>query len=377
MKDREKKIENAEKAKEIEERIKKRKFPMDDLELVSEDKELGVKKPANLTRQPFLPFILSTLIPHDARPKSRKSCPSSVISNCSTDVTVTGSRGLFSDVLQVYHFFVGDLGYARMHEGIAPQFTLKQLLFAVNEIVLGNSKKSKVVPPLISHLFVAALSILTHPSAEDWVSEDDSDHSIYDTLKGDLSRLSSTLTDASWGETLIWYIDAMDRFHKSDSTKDKNAFPGYPIDMVGITGAEDAGSQEDLELDLPTGFDGYLGSADCISNKAHKILLRRDPWHLSAEELFALLRILTDDILCMKPQLSKDMVERDDKLFHLLKKKKAAESNYRKVAFAYNGPKNPKFVIKKTADGKEEKIKEEFIPTATKAEYVSTVCLMI
>lgn len=365
-----KKLEDSAKAKEIEERIKKRKFPMEDLELITEDKELGVKRPANVTKQPFLPFILSTLVPQDARPKSRKTCPGSVISNCSTDITVTGTRGLFSDVIQVYHFFVGDLGYARMYEGLVPDFKLKQLLYAVNEIVNGNAKKSKVVPPLISHLFVVALSILTQPSAEDWVSEDDADHSVYDTLKGDLTRLHSTLTDASWGETLLWYIDAMERFHTSDSTEGKNAIPGYPIDMVGAID-DDTGYQLDFEGKLPTGYDGYIGSSESTLNKAYKNLLRRDPWNLSADEIFSLLRTLTDDILCMKPKLGKDMIERDDKLFHLGKKKKAAESNYRKVGLAYNGPKNPKIIVKKTADGGEEKIKEVFKPTATKAEYVS------
>ena len=50
-----------------------------------------------------------------------------------------------------------------------PELPFSQLLHAANEIVLGNARKSKVVPPLISYLFLLALNVLTTSTAEDWV----------------------------------------------------------------------------------------------------------------------------------------------------------------------------------------------------------------
>ena len=59
-------------------------------------------------------------------------------------------------------------GYVHNHfyHDTTPEFTLKHLMYAVNEINLGNTKSSCVVPPLISHLFLAALRILTEPDDE-------------------------------------------------------------------------------------------------------------------------------------------------------------------------------------------------------------------
>ena len=71
---------------------------------------------------------------------------------------------------------------------------------------------------------------------------------------------------------------------------------------------------------------------------------------------------------------------RDEKLFELLKKKKAAESQYRKIRLAYEGPKWPRGKGKKPNDDKEKdengnlKDGQEvqvFKPTATKDEFVS------
>ena len=361
----------AKKAKEIEDRIKKRRFPMEDLKLIVEDKELGVKRPVDIARPPFLPFVLQSLLSHDERPKTKKSTPGSMVNACSTTVSA-GSRGLISDVLQLYHFFVGDVGYARMELGIVPKFTLKQLLHAVNEIVSGNARKSRAVPPLISQMFLASLSILTSPKADDWVSDDGTNLSKSESLKTDLTKLKQSLSAASWPETLMCYMNAMQNFYTSDATRGNNAWPGMPVIMEDGDD-DDMALEEEIENDLPSGYGAYVGPLGCPLNRGYIKLQRHDPWHLSADELIAALRALTDDIIAMKPSMMKEMDDRDQKLFDLLKQKKAAESQFRKIRFAYEGPKCPRNRSKKPEDGDEVKEVEKpiFKPTATEKEFVS------
>ncbi len=138
---------------------------MDDLELIAEDKELGVKRPSDVTKQPFLPFTLSALIPPDDRAPTKKTTSSTIINACSATMS-SGVRGVISDVLQIYHFFRGDVGYHHKFSSMIPEFTMKHLLYAVNEVVIGNTKKSQLVPPLISYLFFISLHILTHPEGK-------------------------------------------------------------------------------------------------------------------------------------------------------------------------------------------------------------------
>jgi hypothetical protein len=372
----------AKEAKERDDRLKRRRFPMDDLELIAEDKELGVKKPADVTKQPFLPFVLQSLVPHDARSTTKKSTPGGIISSCSTTVS-TGSRGLISDVLQVYHFFVGDIGYARMVDGIVPKFSLKQLLYAVNEVVCGNAKKSRAIPPLVCRLFLAVLSILTSPKAEDWVSDDDETiRSKFDSLKTDLTKLKQSLSASSWSETLVSYMDVMERFYTSDASKGSNTWTGYPVVMEYSEDDDDNAdhvSQEDTENDLPSGYGGYVGPTGCALNRAFLRLKRYDPWHLQADELMAALRSLTDDVLAMKPEMAKQMDDRDQKLFELLKVKKSTESHFRKIRLAYEGPKFPKANKGKKDSGTTEGNDVEkvpFKPTVSKSEFVSMILLL-
>jgi len=157
--------EAARRAKEIADRIKKRKFPMDDIELEKEDKELGVKPPSDVTRRPFLPFALTYLVPFDERPRGKKATPTSVINACTAKLS-SGTMGLISDVLSVYNFFSGDVGFSRIDPSVAPEFTMSHLLYAVNEVVNGNCKANKSVPPLLSHLVLTCLNILTKLNGE-------------------------------------------------------------------------------------------------------------------------------------------------------------------------------------------------------------------
>ena len=64
-----------------------------------------------------------------------------------------------------------------------------------------------------------------------------------------------------------------------------------------------------------------------------------------------------------------------------MKNKKAAESQFRKIRLAYEGPKFPKNKVKKPTDDKdkdgesETQEKPKFKPTATKKEFVSDICM--
>ena len=300
-------------AKELQDKIKKRRFPMEDLELIAEDKTLGVKRPADVTRPTFLPYALQSLLAHDIRPTNKKATPAAVLNACTSTLS-NGSRGMMSDTLQVYHFFVGDVGYARMFENSVPNFTLKQLLHAMNEVVIGNTKKSRVVPPLISHLFVTALSVLLSPTAEDWVSDESADHSAWDNLKADFVKLKSCLSTESWGEILSSYVSAMESFYSSESSSDPDALSGFPISMDYLhSDDEDEDviiNQCDEDAQESSGSGVYVGHDDSPMAKGYNKLLRQDPWFLSADELISLLRALTDDILAMKSALAKEMSDR-------------------------------------------------------------------
>merc|ERR1719362_1910226 len=149
------------KEKVLADKIKKRKFPMDDLELLEEDKGLGVQTPNTLLRPPFVPHILSMTLPREEGPSRLADTPSDIVTT-SQSLLTDETRGTISDVMQVYHFFRGDVGYSRNHSDVTPEFSFRQLLYAVNEIFHGNAKTAKAVPPLISHLFVTALQIVTN-----------------------------------------------------------------------------------------------------------------------------------------------------------------------------------------------------------------------
>jgi len=404
-------------AKILAERIRKRKFPMDDLELILEDKVLGVKCPEHVTKQPYLPYALSSVVPHDERPNSKTTTPNSVINMCTTNISV-GNRGLISDALQVYHFFCGDVGYNRSSP-LAPTFSLKHLMNAINEIMSGNAKRAHTLPPLICHLFVVLLRVLTSVEVTDEETEGNA-RNLH--LNNDLKKLNNCLSEISWGEMAFCYVDLMEKFYTSDASNDLNALPGHRITLDGIGGSSDdmyietAGQQTDQtltssspDLSEPDGYCGYLGGADGALHKAYVKLLRLDPCNLSADEVIALLRAMTDDVLGMDHDLSRDIAQRDEELFELCKAKKAAEYQFRKVRFAHEGPKSrgitkakkvtetskevgsgvpskdavpkemaghqpgsqisdgPEIALKK--DGNIEKEKKTFKPTATKKQF--------
>ena len=157
-----KKAEADDAARKMAERIRKRRFPMDDLALIAEDKLLGVKRPVDIARQPFMPFTLTSLTNFDDRPPTRKTTSATIANACSATMS-PGARPIISDLLQIFHFFRGDVG---LFDSSVPKFTFKNLLYATNEILIGNAKKSQFVPLLISQLFYASLKLLTNPDGK-------------------------------------------------------------------------------------------------------------------------------------------------------------------------------------------------------------------
>merc|ERR1712238_384895 len=136
------KVEKEYKKKERErlDKIRRRKFPMDDLKLIAEDKELRVK--VDTPSRPSLEL---------AMPNFPAGCRSDTIGS-----------GIMNDVIHIYHFFRGDVGWGRFNEQkllVAP-FTLEQWMECVQQISKGWSKKARMLPPLMTHLFVVTLQHL-------------------------------------------------------------------------------------------------------------------------------------------------------------------------------------------------------------------------
>ena len=160
--ERQRKEEEARKAKELADKIRRRQFPMDDLRLIEEDKELGVNPPEDVTERPSLPCLWTFSVPFEERGDEPVNTSKAMISSSRTtkDASTVGNRGLVSDLFQVYHFFTGDAGFNRVYEDAVAPFSLCNLKFAVNELVNGNARAARIVPPLISHMFVTALKFL-------------------------------------------------------------------------------------------------------------------------------------------------------------------------------------------------------------------------
>ena len=170
--------------------------------------------------------------------------------------------------------------------------------------------------------------IHTYYSENDWMSdsEDEKEKRKWKALKNDLVKLGSILDEASWGETLMCYIDLMERFNSSDATFDSNVVPGFPITLVPFDNDDDDDNDGDKKMsedkvnveesgsdntnDFVDGYFGYIGPADGAIYRGFTKLVRSDPWCLTAEELIAMLRVLTDDILAMKADMGEEFVKR-------------------------------------------------------------------
>jgi histone H1/5 len=88
------------------ERIRRRRFPMEDHKLHLEDKELNVKPPPDVTSRPHLPWFWYMTLPLDD-PARKGKTSDSVLRHSKVEKMDVATRGLVPDLLQVYHFFSG------------------------------------------------------------------------------------------------------------------------------------------------------------------------------------------------------------------------------------------------------------------------------
>ena len=399
--ERKKKKEEAEKKKKwIAEQVKRRRFPIEDTRLHSENKEWGVRPRKDVTRPPALPDTLACIIPPHLRTGDRKWSSKNACSN----VVHTGGnlselgpdrdRGLVTDVLQVWHFFCGDVGLADENYPV-PKFSVKTMFYALDEVLSGNAKAAKALPPLITHLFVTALKMLS--AAQD-ISSDAEPVDL--RLQVDLVKLAEGLNAVSWSQIFFYYVELMESYYTSDLSLGPDVLPSegkldmsYFWDHVKMDVDNDEPKSEE-----PIEYNAYIGNPNGVLAKALSKLQRQvEPWALSAEELMAMLRTLTDDILAKRPDLSEDMLGRGAKLYELQKAKRATLVKYNKVRLAYEGPKKPSRPRKADNDAKKEdavkgsagdegtgndsKVEEEdeeeekeeeekpFVPTATKKQF--------
>ena len=327
--------------------------------------------------------------------------PNAILQNSKVDGLDTGSHGLVPDLLQVYHFFRGDVHFTspnnnqndELYHPIVPPFTLQQLMFAVEQVANGNARKSRLVPPLLCHLFVTCLSILCRGGAGGG-GHDNNNNNSSSKLHQDLHHhLEPALSPSSWAEVCCLYMDAMDRYYRTDASRDPAVLPSLAIDVKYLLGVTDtavvpmtpattttttwessqpSAEQPTVDAPLPERYYGYLGDPRGALYKAQAKLFRQDPWMLTAEELMALLRALTDDILASNPSISEDIEAREEEMKELLRTKRAADAKFRKVRLGYEGPKQK---TKKVADDSKEGAddskneKEAFKPTATKKQF--------
>ncbi|GAX12095.1 hypothetical protein FisN_15Lh213 [Fistulifera solaris] len=380
------------KAKERAERLRRRRFPMEDTKLHAEDKELNVKPPADVTARPYLPYFWHATVPpnHPSRLGKTSGC---ILQASKVDGLDSGSYGLVPDLLHVYHFFRGDVHFTGPNENeyhpIVPDFTLKNLIFAVEQVLNGNARKAKLIPPLISHLFVTCLQVLFLPPDTSLVTDKNELK-----LRREIREfLNPALSPTSWAEVCSLYMDAMERFYSTDASRDPTVLPALAIDTEYLLGIKETvsipmtpaiktrksnGDAPENHV-LPEGYSAYLGDGASALNRAHRKLARQDPWYLTAEELMALLRALTEDILATNATISDDLASREEEMQELLRAKRSADAKFRKVRLAFEGPKKPRKSTSEN-DGEEnaeneasnngkDKSEEPFKPTASKKEF--------
>ena len=290
---------------------------MDDTLLRIEDKLLGVKAPEGTAKLATLPYALECCVPFE----NENNLPYSLASNSSTSCA-SGSKGLISDTLQVFNFFHGDVGYCRLYPGLVPEFSFSHLIYSINEILLGNAKSARALPPLISHLFLVSLKILVRHDDVSELLKFDEQHSNEIGLSQrdkDFEKIAKSLNSLSWSDVLFYYIDLMHRFYVTDVSLDSNVLPGLSIpDDFFQSDDDDSIKEECVENNTQsntastvlTNNLGYLGNSQGPLARAYEKLPKTDPWNLTAEEIMTLLRMLTDDILGMSPELGQNIAER-------------------------------------------------------------------
>lgn len=264
-------------AERIERLRRNRKFPMDDLQLILDDKELGT---------------YSTVPPRPVLPPAFHPLKSNVV----------------EDILQIYHVLFGDVNYIGLtdqHDEIPryPRFSLKQLGYAFLEVERGNAKLAKCLPPLLLHLLTTTLRKLLSTS-DDYLPKKDatSDSNnrdvgvidkFIDEQKADFESLSDALSPSSCGEVIRLYMELMDRLALE-------RYPSGYLQEEGESGDDKANNAF---------FFGYLGPPSGKLHSLVKKLASYDLWCLDAEEIACLLKSLCDDLMQRKCCISNSITK--------------------------------------------------------------------
>ena len=217
-----------------------------------------------------------------------------------------------------------------------------------------------------------------------------------------MSRLTFLVlffTTISRSQVCFFYIDMMERYYTSDESLEEGVLAG--VDKLDMSYYWDTNKTEsELIESKPTNDEGngsnnlplkrykaYVGDLEGVLYKAIvKLQQQKEPWTLRAEELMALLRALTDDVIANRPGLAADIFGRSAKLNELAKAKRLAVIKYNKVKADYEGPKKPIAKPKKSDDNDEtgenndeeqadaepnDESEKHFKPTATKQQFTT------
>ncbi len=252
-----------------------RKFPMDDLQLILEDKQLGIE--TCLPPRPALPLAFHPL-----------------------------KSNVMEDILHIYNVLFGDVDYVGITAQddelpSSPRFSIKQLGYAFLEVERGNSKRAKCLPPLLIHLLTTLLRKLLFISDDnvpkkDQTSDNNREVGAIDKIvarqKADFESLSDALSPSSCGEIVRLYMELMDRL----------AIERYPS---GYLQEEDEygdslNTSNGFHRTANSFFFGYLGPPTGTLHTAVKKLESYDLWCLDAEDIACLLKALCDDLLNRK-----------------------------------------------------------------------------
>ena len=142
----------------------------------------------------------------------------------------------------------------------------------------------------------------------------------------------------------------MERYYTSDVSLEDGVLPGDgKLDMSHYLDKDSLGTEQIIDIaeesgddKLPARYNSYLGDMQgSLAKGFSKLQSQNEPWSLKADELMAILRALTDDILARMPDLAIDIAGRGAKLNELSKAKRAAVVKFNKVKLAYEGPKKP------------------------------------
>jgi hypothetical protein len=155
-------------------------------------------------------------------------------------------------------------------------------------------------------LMLCCLAILTNPTLEGETPEEKQ-------FNKDLMELKEALGPTSWPEVCCLYIDCMDRYYKSSASQDSSVLPPGVTDLqylFRVTDSPDLSHVTNIHDTISEGYYGYLGHPQSSLAKAYEKLCRQDAWLLNAEDLLALLRALTDDILATNPILRTEIADR-------------------------------------------------------------------